>query len=290
MIRLSRQRRCAVPTTGRWAMGAAVLIAALTVAPATNAHNNPTFREDRIATVALTCSGGTCQDSAPFSLALPDKTVQLVWRVDGKAPDGARFAVMQADARLAEGVTDGEATDRFEGDGLKLVDAEGFDGEISVAVYAKVLDRSVGAKATSASLDTALLKRGKNVYESANCVGCHKWHGDGGGGYGGAALSLRQSALDDEMLRMTVRCGRPNTGMPYHWRDAYKDGDTTCYDMTAAELGDMMPPKAPKSVSDRQLDALVYYLRHAVIGKGEPSLSECKAFWGDTSRMCSTFN
>ena len=35
------------------------------------------------------------------------------------------------------------------------------------------------------------VETGQAIYKRANCVGCHKWHGDGGGGYGGAALSLR---------------------------------------------------------------------------------------------------
>ena len=25
------------------------------------------------------------------------------------------------------------------------------------------------------------------TYKKGNCMGCHKWHGDGGPGYGGAA-------------------------------------------------------------------------------------------------------
>jgi len=35
---------------------------------------------------------------------------------------------------------------------------------------------------------------GKQVFKSANCVGCHKWHGNGGGGYGA----------------MRCRCARPS--------------------------------------------------------------------------------
>ena len=36
------------------------------------------------------------------------------------------------------------------------------------------------------------LARGKHVYRQANCVGCHKWHGGGGGSYGGGrALAPR---------------------------------------------------------------------------------------------------
>ena len=37
---------------------------------------------------------------------------------------------------------------------------------------------------------------GKAVFSKANCMGCHKWHGNGGGGYGGDALSLRKTELE----------------------------------------------------------------------------------------------
>ena len=38
---------------------------------------------------------------------------------------------------------------------------------------------------------------GLSTYKKGNCMGCHKWHGDGGPGYGGAALSLRETGPDD---------------------------------------------------------------------------------------------
>ena len=55
---------------------------------------------------------------------------------------------------------------------------------------------------------------GKAVFSRANCVGCHKWHGNGGGGYGGDALSLRKTELTREQIIETVSCGRPGTAMP----------------------------------------------------------------------------
>ena len=35
---------------------------------------------------------------------------------------------------------------------------------------------------------------GLNVYKKGNCMGCHSWHGKGGGGYG-AGVSLRNMKL-----------------------------------------------------------------------------------------------
>src|ERR1700747_2504515 len=53
---------------------------------------------------------------------------------------------------------------------------------------------------------------GKAVFKRANCMGCHKWHGNGGGGYGGDALSLRKTELARDQIIETISCGRPATG------------------------------------------------------------------------------
>ena len=54
---------------------------------------------------------------------------------------------------------------------------------------------------------------GLSTYKKGNCIGCHKWHGDGGPGYGGGALSLRETGLDREQLINIIACGRPGTNM-----------------------------------------------------------------------------
>jgi mono/diheme cytochrome c family protein len=129
------------------------------------------------------------------------------------------------------------------------------------------------------------LERGKQVYEKANCVGCHKWHGDGGGGYGGAALSLRATSLDHDLLLEVIRCGRPGTRMPYHDRDAYKKVD--CYGgTTKADLGADFPPKAATFLRDEEVAAVVVYVARRLQGHGEPTKADCIAFWGQGARQC----
>ena len=129
------------------------------------------------------------------------------------------------------------------------------------------------------------LALGKQVYEKANCVGCHKWHGDGGGGYGGAALSLRETSLDHDLLLEVIRCGRPATRMPYHDRNAYKKVD--CYGgTTKADLGADFPPKAATFLRDEEVEAVVVYLTTRLQGHGEPTKEDCIAFWGQGAKQC----
>jgi len=128
---------------------------------------------------------------------------------------------------------------------------------------------------------------GKQVFKSANCVGCHKWHGNGGGGYGGDALSLRKTELTREQIIETVSCGRPGTGMPLHLRGAYES--QPCYDLTRAEISDSMPPEAAGFLRPGEVEAVVDYVIAHVKGKGEPTYDECTAFFGSASRVCGIY-
>jgi mono/diheme cytochrome c family protein len=127
---------------------------------------------------------------------------------------------------------------------------------------------------------------GKAVYKKANCVGCHKWHGGGGGGYGGMALSLRETPLDTAGLTMVIRCGRPGTRMPYHQRGVYGDDERHCYDTSAEELEGAMPPRAHYFLKDRDIAAVVEYVQTWIQGRGTPGYDDCVAFWGADARRC----
>ena len=128
---------------------------------------------------------------------------------------------------------------------------------------------------------------GKQVFKRANCVGCHKWHGNGGGGYGGDALSLRKTTLTREQIIETVACGRPGTGMPFHLRGAY---DTEpCYGLTRAQISDTMPPEAALFLRPNEIEAVADYVIAHVKGKGEPTYDDCIAFFGDSSRVCGIY-
>ncbi len=126
------------------------------------------------------------------------------------------------------------------------------------------------------------------VFKSANCVGCHKWSGIGGGGYGGAAANLRQTQLTLEQIEETVRCGRPTTAMPHFDADAYSDG--SCYGLKKADLPPgQMPPEPDHPLRPRDIQAVATYVVTHVKGQGEPDLAQCQAFFGTGTRVCDVY-
>ena len=128
---------------------------------------------------------------------------------------------------------------------------------------------------------------GKAVFKRANCFGCHKWHGNGGGGYGGDALSLRKTDLTREQIIETIGCGRPGTGMPFFTRGAY-DG-VKCYGMNREDVAGRIPPEANTFLRPSDMEAVADYVIAHVKGRGEPNYGECVDFFGDTSRVCDIY-
>jgi mono/diheme cytochrome c family protein len=128
---------------------------------------------------------------------------------------------------------------------------------------------------------------GKAVFKRANCMGCHKWHGNGGGGYGGDALSLRKTELTREQIIETVSCGRPGTGMPFFVRGAYDE--VKCHDMTRQEAGALMPPEGGTFLRPKDIEAVADYVLAHIKGAGDPTYAECIAFFSNSSRVCDIY-
>ena len=127
---------------------------------------------------------------------------------------------------------------------------------------------------------------GLATVKRANCMGCHKWHGDGGPGYGGAAISLRKTQLDRAQLIQTIKCGRPGTNMPYFDRKAYKQLE--CYDMTFEDFADdpdHRPLQGKRYLNDRQVNAVVDFVIAELQGK-EITKEYCEMFYGGPTRQC----
>jgi mono/diheme cytochrome c family protein len=120
----------------------------------------------------------------------------------------------------------------------------------------------------------------------ANCMSCHKWHGDGGPGYGGAAISLRKTQLNREQLIQTILCGRPGAGMPYFDRQAYKQ--KACYEMTFDDFTDdpdHKPMPGKKFLNERQVNAVADFIVNEL--QGQPLSKEyCEMFYSGPTRQC----
>lgn len=164
----------------------------------------------------------------------------------------------------------------------------GLRGAICHAIVATAL--LLGSSAAWAEELSAAEKSGLAVYKKANCMGCHKWHGQGGGGYGGRARSLRATPLNEDGLTLIVKCGLPGTGMPYHGRKAYASADdTSCFGQATSSLGDKVPSRARRLLSDRQVNSVVHFVLNRLKGRGDPNFEECQQFWGKNKRQCDEF-
>jgi hypothetical protein len=144
-----------------------------------------------------------------------------------------------------------------------------------------------GGEVATVEIDEARLVAGLEVYKEAGCRGCHGWASNGEReGPNPQGPSLRATLLPIEAIRLTVACGRPGTPMPYFWRDAYRRDSIECYGSTAAQLGDLIPPRANVRFADEELDNLAYYLEYYVKGRTDITFEECEFYFGVGNARC----
>jgi hypothetical protein len=154
----------------------------------------------------------------------------------------------------------------------------------TAALFAAMVLASGAALAQSEQPD----QDGLRVFKAANCMGCHKWSGTGGGGYGGAAANLRNTTLSLDQIEQTIRCGRLAKGMPHFEEDAYSDGH--CYGLTKSQLtATQMPPEPDHPLRPADIKAVARYVFYTLKGSGEPTFAQCQAFFGNTTRACDVY-
>lgn len=140
---------------------------------------------------------------------------------------------------------------------------------------------------TDGTVDQARLVAGLAAFKAAGCRGCHGWAADGHKeGPNADGPSLRATTLDYTAIRETIACGRPGSAMPYFWRDAYKLASTDCFGVSAADLGDQVPPKANTRLTTQKVDDLAYYIAYYVKGQGEITREQCTFFYGEGDKHC----
>jgi len=149
---------------------------------------------------------------------------------------------------------------------------------------------AAGAEAGAAEIDEARLLAGLAVYKEAGCRGCHGWAANGEReGPNPQGPSLRATLLPEDLIRLTVGCGRPGTEMPYFWRDAYRRDSTECYGTTAAELGDLAPLRGSVRFDAAELDDLAYFLEYYVKGRTDITFEECEFYFGAGNAQCNFY-
>jgi mono/diheme cytochrome c family protein len=112
--------------------------------------------------------------------------------------------------------------------------------------------------------DDAKVRAGLETWRSSGCVDCHGPFADGerdDDDYPFGA-NLRTTRLDAAGIRLTIRCGRPGTGMPSFDGDAYTA--RACYGRPLGEI-----------------DGLVAYLQARIVGHGKVTRQECLSYFED---------
>jgi mono/diheme cytochrome c family protein len=137
--------------------------------------------------------------------------------------------------------------------------------------------------------DAADLAEGMRLYlQKGDCQACHGWAADGRkmDSQMPDGSNLRETRLDRARLIMTIKCGRPGTGMPAFDKFAYSDG--RCYGMKQADLKSPMPDPAA-TFQPREIDLVADFLLLKVVGKGPMDRAKCIEYWGSDVDACREF-
>jgi mono/diheme cytochrome c family protein len=159
----------------------------------------------------------------------------------------------------------------------------------STAVTLALLSGSIAWAQAADPSDIA--EGGRLFRQKANCQACHGWAGDGRkmDTQMPDGANLRETTLDRQNLIMTIKCGRPGTGMPAFDRLAYSDG--RCYGLKQADLrasGQRMPDP-PATLQVREVEAIADFLAAKVVKQGPMDHAKCIEFWGSEVEACDEF-
>ncbi len=124
--------------------------------------------------------------------------------------------------------------------------------------------------------------------QKGNCQTCHGWAADGVkmDTQMPDGANLRETDMDRETILTTIRCGRPDTGMPAFERLAYSDG--RCYGMKKADVdkAGMSLTDPPATLSIREIELVTDFLFAKVIGKGAMDREKCIDLFGSDVATC----
>jgi mono/diheme cytochrome c family protein len=160
-----------------------------------------------------------------------------------------------------------------------------------VPTTATVIYLSVFAASAQAVDPTDIAEGGRLFRQKANCQSCHGWAGDGRkmDTQMPDGANLRETKLNRQDLVMTIKCGRPGTGMPAFDKFAYSDG--RCYGLKQSDLrasGQRMPDPAA-TLQPREVDMILDFRLAKVVDQGPMSHAKCVEYWGSDVESCGEF-
>jgi hypothetical protein len=127
--------------------------------------------------------------------------------------------------------------------------------------------------------------------QKGNCQACHGWAGDGRktDNQMPDGANLSETALDRELLVLTIKCGRPGREMPAYDRLAYSDG--RCYGMKQADLNSpgLRLPDPPATLQPSEIELIVGFLLAKIVKKGPMDRARCAEYWGTEAEACREF-
>jgi len=141
----------------------------------------------------------------------------------------------------------------------------------------------------SASLaqDESKIRAGLDTWQSSGCADCHGPFADGNrddDDYPQGA-NLRTTRLGVADIEMTIRCGRPGTGMPSFDPGSYTD--RACYGRPLGARPDNLQP-TPRPLSLDEISALIAYLQARIVSHGRVTREECLSYY-DGKADCDDF-
>ena len=154
----------------------------------------------------------------------------------------------------------------------------------SAAVVATLLSVSAARAQTSEDISVGM----RLFLQKADCQACHGWAGDGRkmDAQMPDGANLRAIMIDREVLKVTIRCGRPGTQMPAFERLAYSDG--RCFGLKQADLRarGLQMPDPPATLAPNEVERLADFLLAKVVGKGPMDRAQCVEYWGTAVEAC----
>ena len=133
--------------------------------------------------------------------------------------------------------------------------------------------------------DDTQVKAGLEVWKSAGCPECHGpfANGDKQSDEMPTGANLRGSRLDAAAIKQTIRCGRPDTGMPSFDGGAYSA--RPCYGQPLGNPPDNLYP-APRTLTLDEIDRVIVYLQARVLGRRQITREDCLFYYSDQPSWC----